>query len=308
MMSPKSRAAAVSVASNSSLVVLKLAVGFLSGSVSIVSEAIHSANDLLAALIAWVSVNTSDKAADDEHPYGHGKIEGISGAVEAALIVVAAVWIVVEAVKKIMHGGEVEHLGAGTAVMVVSVVVNIFVSRYLFRVARREDSLALEADAHHLSTDVFTSLGVAAGLAVVWGARAIGGTNRFDIVDPIVAIAVALFIFKIGVELTLSSAGHLLDRSLPAAEQDAIRAILARHGQVLEWHGLRTRKSGSHRYVDAHVTMRGTMTLSEAHVVARHIEDEIGAALGSAHAVIHVDPLEAIPAGRRPAGVSQGEP
>jgi cation diffusion facilitator family transporter len=307
-MSPKSRAAVVSVVSNASLVLLKLAVGFLSGSVSIISEAIHSANDLLAALIAWVSVTTSDKAADDEHPYGHGKIEGISGAIEAALIVVAAVWIVVEAVKKIVHGGEVEHLGVGTAVMVVSVIVNVFVSRYLFKVAKQEDSLALEADAHHLSTDVYTSLGVAAGLAVVWGARTLGGTRAFDIVDPVVAIAVALFIFKIGVELTLSSAGHLLDRSLPPAEQETIQSILRRHPEVLEWHNLRTRKSGSHRYVDAHVTMRGTLTLTEAHGVARRIEDEIAAALGSAHAVIHVDPLEALPAGRRPAVSNQGEP
>lgn len=299
-MSPKSRAAAVSVASNSTLVLLKLAVGFLSGSVSIISEAIHSANDLLASLIAWVSVSKSDKAADAEHPYGHGKVEAISGAVEAALIIMAAIWIVVEAVKKVMRGGETEHLGLGTAVMAVSVVVNILVSRYLFRVARREDSLALEADAHHLSTDVYTSLGVAVGLAIVWGARTFAGTNAFDIVDPIVAIAVALFILKIGVQLTLSSASHLLDHSLPADELRTIEAILKSHPEVLEWHNLRTRKSGSQRYVEAHVTLRGDLTLSIAHTAAHQMEKAINAALPSAQATLHVDPPEALPPHRRP--------
>lgn len=309
-MSAKSRAAAVSVASNSCLVAMKLAVGLLSGSVSIVSEAIHSANDLLAAVIAWVSVRTSDKAADAEHPYGHGKIEGVSGAVEAALIVVAAIWIVVEAVRKILHGGEVEHLGLGTAVMAVSVVVNIAVSRHLFRVAKQEDSLALEADAHHLSTDVFTSLGVALGLALVWGWRTVtGGSTALDIVDPIVAIAVAMFILKIGVDLTRDAVGHLLDRRLPESELETIAAILRRHPAVLEYHGLRTRKSGSQRYVDVHVTLRGDETLAQAHDAARAIEDEIGRSLPPAHAVVHVDPLSALPAERRQAlEVGKSEP
>lgn len=301
-MSAKTRAAALSVGSNASLVCLKLAVGALSGSVSILSEAIHSANDLLAALIAWASVRVSDKAADREHPYGHGKIEGVSGAIEALLIVGAAIWIVVEAVRRIVNGGEVDHLGAGTAVMVVSTIVNIAVSRHLFRVARQEDSLALEADAHHLSTDVYTSLGVAVGLAVVWGWRTwTGGSTALDIIDPLVGIAVALFILKIGVGLTKDAVGHLLDRGLPDAELAVIEGLLTRHPAVLEWHGLRTRKSGSQRHIDAHVTMRGEMTLAASHAAAREIEESIGAALPLAHAVIHVDPLEVLPPERRPA-------
>jgi cation diffusion facilitator family transporter len=290
-MSAKSRAAALSVASNASLVLLKLAVGVLSGSVSILSEAIHSANDLLAAVIAWFSVRTSDKAADDEHPYGHGKIEGVSGAIEALLIVVAGIWIIVEAAKRIMHGGEVEHLGAGTAVMAVSVVVNILVSRHLFKIAKQEDSLALEADAHHLSTDVLTSLGVAVGLAVVWGYRTwTGGSTALDIVDPIVAILVALFILKIGADLTKSAVGHLLDRGLPEAELEIIRGILTRHPDALEWHELRTRKSGSQRHIDVHVTMHGHATLDVSHAAAHEIAEAIRTALSPAHVVIHVDP------------------
>lgn len=301
-MSAKARAAAVSVASNTCLVGLKLAVGLLSGSVSIVSEAIHSANDLLAAIIAWISVRTSDKSPDREHQYGHGKIEGISGAIEAALIVAAAIWIVVESVRKIIHGGEVEHLGAGTVVMLVSAGVNVAVARYLFRVAREQDSLALEADAHHLSTDVYTSLGVAVGLAVVLGWRTItGGSTALDIVDPLVAIAVALFILKIGVDLTRNAVSHLLDRRLPDEELEVIHEILRRHAGLLEWHGLRSRKSGSQRYVDVHITMAGSATLVEAHALAKSIEAAIAAALPPAQAVVHVDPIDALPPERRKA-------
>jgi cation diffusion facilitator family transporter len=299
-MSAKSRAASLSVASNASLVAMKLAVGLLSGSVSIVSEAIHSANDLLAAMIAWVSVKTSDKAADPEHPYGHGKIEGISGAIEAALIVVAAIWIIVEAWKKILHGGEVEHLGLGTLVMATSAVVNLLVSRYLFRVAKQEDSLALEADAHHLSADVFTSLGVGVGLAIVLGWRTFtNGSTALDIVDPIVAILVALFILKIGIDLTRNAVGHLMDRRLPDEELETIARILQRPAAVLEWHELRTRKSGSRRHIDVHVTMAGDTTLVRAHEIARAIEDEIAATLPPADAVVHVDPLDVLPPERR---------
>jgi len=178
-------AAVISVVSNSTLVVLKLAVGFLSGSVSIIAEGIHSANDLIAALIAFISIRISEKPPDKEHPYGHGKAESISAAAEAILIVGAAVWIVIEAVRRLLKPEPVEYLGVGAAVMGISVVLNIVVSRYLFRVAREEDSPALEADAHHLATDVYTSMGVVAGLAVTW-------LTGWHIVDPLMAIAVAV--------------------------------------------------------------------------------------------------------------------
>jgi cation diffusion facilitator family transporter len=293
MPSAKSRAALVSVASNASLVALKLVVGALTGSVSIISEAIHSANDLLAAAIAYVSVKTSDKLADEEHPYGHGKIEAVSGAVEAALIVLAAGWIVYEAVGKLLHGGEVEHLGAGTAVMGFAALVNALVSRHLFRVARAEGSLALEADAHHLSTDVYTSAGVAVGLAVVWI------TGR-TIVDPIVAILVALFILRIGVKLTIEAVQHLLDRSLPEAEVREIERILRSEPMVLETHRLRTRKSGSVRHIDVHVVMAGSVSLGEAHEVTRRLEAEIERRLAPSQTIIHLDPLDVLPPERRP--------
>lgn len=284
-MSRKMLAAAVSVVSNSTLVVLKLVVGFLSGSVSIIAEGIHSANDLVAALIAFISVRISELPPDREHPYGHGKAESISAAAEAILIVGAAVWIVVEAVRKILNPEPVEHLGLGTAVMGVSVVLNTLVSRYLFRVAREEDSPALEADAHHLATDVYTSLGVVVGLVTTW-------FTGWHVIDPLVAIGVAILILRIGLSLTMKSLHHLMDAQLPVAEVSRIEDILNGEARIHSWHNLRTRKSGSTRHIDLHIVFRNDATLLEAHQVADDLEKRIAEELAPAQVVIHVDPYD----------------
>jgi cation diffusion facilitator family transporter len=278
-------AATLSVASNSTLVVLKLVVGFLSGSVSIIAEGIHSANDLIAALIAFISVRISEQPPDEEHPYGHGKAESISAAAEAILIVGAAVWIVIEAVRRLLKPEPVEHLGIGVAVMGISVVLNIMVSRYLFRVAREEDSPALEADAHHLATDVYTSMGVVAGLAVT-------GLTGWHIVDPLMAIGVAMLILKIGLGLTMKSLHHLMDAQLPTAEVSRIEGILNGETRIHSWHNLRTRKSGSTRHIDLHIVFRNDATLLEAHQVADELEKRIAQEMAPAHVVIHVDPYD----------------
>ncbi len=281
----KTRAAAYSVASNITLVILKLVIGILSGSVSIISEAIHSANDLLAALIALASVRISDRPPDKEHPFGHGKAESISGAIEAGLIILAAIWIVVEAVKRLISGREVEHLGWGAAVMLISVLLNTAVSRYLFKVARQEDSLALEADAQHLATDVYTSLGVAVGLVIVW-------ITGWHFIDPLAAIAVALLIGHIGWKLTVNASKHLMDHGLPPDEVQRIERIVGAEPRVRSWHDLRTRKSGSQRHVDFHIVLRSDSSLMEAHEVADNLENQIKAELPQVHVVIHTDPFD----------------
>ena len=163
-MNRKVRAARLSVLSNSLLIAIKVIVGILSGSVSILSEAIHSFMDLLAALISFFSVRISDTPADERHPYGHGKFENISGVIEAILIFIASGWIIFEAIRKMLHPHEIEKIGLGIVVMAISATVNFFVSRKLYKVAKSMDSIALEADALHLKVDVYTSLGVAAGL------------------------------------------------------------------------------------------------------------------------------------------------
>lgn len=281
----KSGAAALSVASNTTLVVLKLMAGLFSGSVSIISEAIHSANDLLASLIAYWSVRIADRPPDQEHPFGHGKAESISGAIEAGLIILAAVWILVEAIRKLFTGGELEHVGFGSLVMVFSVLVNFVVSRYLFKIAKEEDSLALEADAQHLSTDVYTSLGVTIGLFLVW-------ITGWQIIDPIVAIIVALMIGRIGWKLTRDASRHLMDYRLPEEEVVQINAILASESRVQSWHDLRTRKSGSYRHIDLHIVLPSSSTLLEAHEIADSLEHRISEQLSSAHVVIHTDPFD----------------
>jgi cation diffusion facilitator family transporter len=281
----KARAAALSVASNTTLVVMKLLAGIFSGSVSILSEAIHSANDLLAAIIAFFSVRIADQPPDKEHPFGHGKAESISGAIEAGLIIFAAVWIAVEAVRKIVSGGEIEHVGFGSLIMGFSVVVNFFVSRHLFKVAKAEDSIALEADAHHLSTDVFTSLGVTIGLILVW-------ITGWHIIDPIVALGVAVLIGKIGWQLTRDASRHLMDYQLPEAEVKQITQILDTETRIQSWHDLRTRKSGSYRHVDLHIVLRSDSSLMEAHEIADDLERRISGSLRAAHVVIHTDPYD----------------
>lgn len=284
-MSRKRFAATLSVISNSTLVVLKLLVGLLTGSVSVLAEAIHSANDLVASVIALVSIRIAERPPDREHPYGHGKAESISAAVEAVLIAGAGLWIVLEAVQKILKRQAVEHLGWGAGVMVMSVVLNTIVSRYLFRVAREEDSPALEADAHHLATDVYTSLGVAGGLGLVW-------LTGWHIVDPVVAIAVALLIMRIGCSLTLKSLHHLMDARLPTTEIARIEDILNGETRIHSWHNLRTRKSGNVRHIDLHIVFRNDATLMEAHEVADALEKRIAEELAPAHVVIHVDPYD----------------
>ncbi|TLN13757.1 cation transporter, partial [bacterium] len=204
----KIRAARISILSNSLLVGIKLTVGILMGSVAVLSEAVHSGIDLFASMVACYAVGKAGKPADERHPYGHGKWENVSGVVEAVLILLAALYIIYEAVIRLRHGATVEHLGLGTAVMALSAVVNWFVSRYLFRVAKKTDSIALEADAWHLRADVYTSAGVLAGLGLI-------ALTGLKLLDSIAAIAVAMLILKTSIDLTRNAVADLFDVRLP---------------------------------------------------------------------------------------------
>lgn len=282
-MNKKVRVARLSIFSNSILIVLKLITGVLSGSVSIISEAIHSFMDLLASLVAFFSVRISDTPADERHPYGHGKIENISGVVEALLIFIAAFWIIFEAVKKIMHPEEVEKIGLGFAVMIVSAIVNIFVSRKLYRVAKETDSMALEADALHLKTDVYTSIGVASGLLLMW-------ISGIHLLDPIVAILVALLILKESFELFSKAYAPLLDLALPVGDVGQISGIISQccTGNM-SYHNLRTRKAGNYKYIDFHLNLDPDMTVREAHEICDQIEENIKKAIDHTEVTIHVE-------------------
>lgn len=272
----KSSVALLSVVSNSTLVVLKLLIGFLIGSVSVISEAIHSGVDLIAAVIAYYAVRTSGVPADKEHPYGHGKIENLSGTIEALLIFVAAIWIIYEAVKKLMHPEPLDATGWGVAVMLGSAVINWVVSNKLFKVGRQTGSVALEADGWHLRTDVYTSLGVMGGLLMIALGKIFFPQANLDWIDPVAAILVAMLIFKAAWELTIQAGRDLLDASIPDEEESWVRQYLnSFHPKVLSYHKLRTRKAGHCRFLDAHIVMPGDMTIFQGHEIC----DQIGAGL-----------------------------
>ncbi|MDP4089361.1 MAG: cation diffusion facilitator family transporter [Bacillota bacterium] len=282
-MDAKAKTARLSILSNSCLIIMKLTVGLLSGSVSIISEAIHSSMDLAAAVIAFFSVRISSKPADNEHPYGHGKVENISGVIEALLIFVASAWIIYESVKKILNSSHIESLGVGFIVMFISAAINYMVSKQLYKVAKLEDSIALEADALHLKTDVYTSLGVGTGLLLIW-------ITKLSYLDPVVAILVALFILRESFVLLKNAFAPLLDVKLSDSEMDIIRrALLSYNAVYCNYHELKTRKSGSTRYIDMHLVVPNNMSVKEAHGICDGIEDEINRSLRNSQVLIHVE-------------------
>ena len=287
----KTRVALLSVVSNTTLMIAKLLVGFVIGSVSIISEAIHSAVDLAASVIALFSVRTSGTPADERHPFGHGKIENISGTVEALLIFVAALWIIYEAAAKIMNPRPVEAVGWGVAVMLVSALVNTVVSGMLFKVGRETDSVALQADAWHLRTDVYTSVGVLASLAVIWLGRSVWPEVYLDWLDPAAALVVAAFILKAAYDLTLSSAVDLMDVQLPAEEESWIRALIReKHPVVRGFHKMKTRKAGHFRFVEFHIQVDARMSVEEAHRLTQELERKIRDRYRDTTVTIHVEP------------------
>jgi cation diffusion facilitator family transporter len=261
---------------------MKLAVGIISGSVSILSEAIHSSMDLIAAVIAFFSVRVSDNPPDSRHPYGHGKIENISGVIESLLIFIAAIWIIVEAVRKLL--GEkivLESIALGSLVMLISAMVNTFVSRKLYKVARATNSVALEADALHLKTDVYTSLGVAIGLGLII-------VTRINWLDPVIAILVALFIIWEAYHLLIKAFTPLLDTAWNTNEIEELEQKLK--GLEVKYHNLRTRVAGNYRFIDIHIQIPEDVTVGSAHKYCDKIENELTSFYENVTVTIHVEP------------------
>ncbi len=287
----KASVALLSVASSSLLVLLKLAVGMAIGSVSVISEAIHSSVDLLAALIAFIAVKTSGKPADSNHPFGHGKVENVSGTIEALLIFLAAGWIILEAAKKFRNPVTLDEAGLGVAVMLMSVAANIIVSRRLFRVGQETDSVALQADAWHLRTDVYTSLGVMGGLIIVFLGRLAIPDVDLRWVDPVAAMGVALLIIRAALRLTVESARDLLDTSLPLEEEEGIRRHIAAFAPTVRgFHRLRTRKSGPSRFVEFHARFEAGMSIDESHRIADMMTCAIKQHYPGTEVTIHIEP------------------
>ncbi|HDQ07448.1 MAG TPA: cation transporter [Methanoculleus sp.] len=284
----KQKTARLSVVSNTSLVILKFIVGFAVGSVSIISEAIHSTMDLLAAVIAFFSVRKSSEPPDLEHAFGHGKFEDFSGMIEAVLIFIAAALIIWEAARGLLWGGGPELsedlLIVGIAVMAVSAAVNWFVSRRLMTVAMQTESIALESDAWHLRTDVYTSVGVTLGLVLI---RVTGITS----IDSIFAIGIALVIIRAAYDLTRRSVADLIDQSLPENDENRIKEIICEHAsQYAGFHDLRTRRSGPDIFVDFHLVMQGNISVEQSHDLADHLESDLIVEYPRSNITIHIEP------------------
>lgn len=282
IMNAKVKVARLSILSNTLLIIMKLTVGIISGSVSIISEAIHSSMDLIAAVIAFFSVKVSDNPPDSRHPYGHGKVENISGVIEALLIFVAAIWIIFEAVRKLL-GEEIvlESIWIGSLVMVISAIANTIVSRRLYKVARETKSVALEADALHLKTDVYTSIGVAVGLALIL-------ITGIEWLDPVVAILVALFIIKESYSLLNKAFTPLLDSAWSVDEIEDLERKL--NQMEVNYHSLRTRVAGNYRFIDIHVEIPETESVGSAHKYCDMIENELMEDYENLSVTIHVEP------------------
>jgi cation diffusion facilitator family transporter len=283
----KRRAAALSIASNAGLILLKLVAGVVTGSVAIITEAVHSGIDLMASVIAYVSVRKAGEPADELHRYGHDKIENLAAAIEGMLILVGSGIIVFESLRRLINGGTVDHLGFGIAVIAFSAVANLIVSAVIARPARATASPALAGDAAHLRTDAYTSLAVLVGLVLVELTDAAW-------LDPAVALLVAGAIVRAGVRLLMGSSRVLVDEALPEDERAAIHAEVVGFAPrgVVGYHKLRTRRAGARRYIDLHLQFEAGTSLEQAHEIAHAIQDAIAVRLRGADVLIHLEPAD----------------
>ena len=281
------RMAWLSIATSIATLALKFGAYFITGSVSLLSDAMEAFVNLAAGMVALGALTYAARPADEDHHFGHDKAEYFASGVEGALILVAAASIAWAAVQRLLHPAPVESLGWGLMVSVVAAGMNFATAKIMLRAARAHDSITLEADAKHLLTDVWTTVGIVAGLLVVmW-------RPEWSILDPLMAIAVAVQIVFTGIDLLRRSADALLDAALPPEElRTAEAAIRGALPPEADFHALRTRKAGSRRFLDLHLVVPGTMSVAESHALCDRVEAAIVAALANADATVHVEPRE----------------
>jgi cation diffusion facilitator family transporter len=285
-MDKKSRTVLFSISSNALLLTVKLVAGVLTGSASVLSEAVHSATDLVASVVAFVAVRRSESPPDESHNYGHGRFENLAGVFEGVILLGVGAAVIYGAADGILNGVKLELLGFGIGVMALSAVVNFFVSRWLLRVAHETDSRALEAEGYNLRTDVWGAAGVALGLIA---ALATGWT----VLDPIIAAVIGLVILWTAFRLISGSTRVLLDESLPEEElsvvEDVIGGEVRSDPRIRGYHKLRARKSGPQRHIDFHLQLRAETTLGEAHKISDALEERIRRNLPNSDVLIHLE-------------------
>jgi cation diffusion facilitator family transporter len=286
----KPRTAALSVASNSALILLKVIAGTITGSVAILTEAVHSSIDLIASVVAFISVRKAEEPADETHRYGHEKIENLAAAIEGVLILVGSAAIAFQAIRRLLGHGATHEVGLGIGVIAFAAGANLAVSAVLARKSRETGSPALAGDAAHLRTDAASSLTVLVALVLV-------DLTGQQWIDPVAALLVAAVIVVTGVRLLAGAGQVLVDQSLPAEQTaaicQAIESFGVSHG-IVGYHALRTRSGGSQRYVDVHVQFRAGTSLEDAHRTAHELQDAIAAAVGGADVLIHLEPEDRV--------------
>ena len=278
-----------SIMVNCFLFVLKLIVGLFTMSMAILSDSIDSGIDVVTSAMAWYSVKIANEPADERHTYGHGKYENLSGFIQAIVIVIIAIFILTEAVRRMFSGIDLEVLEYGIIIMLVSVIGKLAISQNLIRVAKKHDSMAMEANALNLRADVWMSAGVLISLSIIW----LTMDQYPDIVylDPIVAIIIAFLIIRAGIDIAKRSSQDLLDERIPEDERAIVQEILDAHkGDYLEFHRFRARKSGAERHIDMHLVLPREKNIEEAHDLTDKIEKEIKARLKNTTVVIHMEP------------------
>ena len=276
----------LSVGAAVATIALKVEAWRRTGSVGLLSDALESGINLVAALCAFWALTMTERPADREHPFGHFKAEYFSSGLESALIVVAALAIIQAAVGRLLQPQPLEQVGVGLALSLVATAINGAVALLLLRGARRFDSITLRADAHHLLTDVWTSLGVVVAVGLVQ-------LTGWTILDPLIAIGVAVNIAITGGMLLRETASGLLDRALPEEDQKRLEALLAGHAaEGIAFHAVRTRVAGSRRFVSFHVLVPGEWSVQAGHDLCERIERQIAAALPRSHVFTHLEPIE----------------
>ena len=287
MFSGRSGAARLSILVVVSLIVLKVVVGIITGSLSVLAQAIDSFLDLFAVIITFLAIRVAARPADESHPFGHGKAENVAAIIQAVLIFFAGGSIIYAAIRRIQTEAALEMTEAGMVVMAVSIAASIFLSRYLLRISRQEDSMALEANAHNIAADVYSAAAVFIGLLVV-------RFTDITIIDPILAGVVALYIFKVAFDVLRKSFGGLVDVKLPESEESAVRLAITEHftSEVVSFHRLRTRKAGNQRHIDLHLVMPKHISIEEAHDMCDHLEKDIEGRLLNTDVIIHVEPCD----------------
>jgi cation diffusion facilitator family transporter len=281
------RFAWLSIGAALATITLKTVAYFLTGSVGLLSDAIESLVNLAGASMALIMLSIAARPADESHVYGHSKAEYFASITEGLLILGAAIGITSAAIERLLHPQHLEQLGFGLAVSVAASVINFIVARKLMDEGSKRSSITLEADAHHLMTDVWTSVGVISGVAIA-------GFTGWTILDPLVAIAVALNIIWTGVKLVRRSVAGLMDAALPEREQRLIQEVMEKYREKgVNFHALRTREAAARRFISVHILVPGDWTVHDAHHVAEDFESEVRAVLGGVVTVFtHLEPVE----------------